>query len=63
MGDAEDLRPRGPNGELMTEKQIRARARRRGEAGQEAPATSLGQILKLQTSLQALYKPLDDWDH
>jgi hypothetical protein len=59
-GDAEDMRPRGPNGELMTEKQIRARARRRAKQAKKHP-NKPGQILKPH-ELQALYKPLDDWD-
>jgi hypothetical protein len=61
-GDANDLRPRDSEGRLLTTKQIRARARRRGNKAKRRGRTGKpGQIITPQ-EMEALYKPLDDWD-
>jgi hypothetical protein len=62
MGDAKDLRPRGPDGKLMTPKQIRARARRRGEKAKRKGRQGKAGAIMTPDELAAMYKPLEDWD-
>lgn len=50
-----DPRPKGPDGKLLTAKQIRARARRRADR-----RSKRGVMTK--DEFEALYKPIEDWD-
>lgn len=55
-GHSTDLRPVGPDGKLLTPKQIRARARRRAQKKRREGA------LLSEAEFEALYKPVDEWD-
>lgn len=59
-GDARSLRPRAPDGSLLTPKQIRARARRK-QAKAERRGKVGGKIMTEQ-EFEALYKPVEEWD-
>ena len=50
-----DSRPVNAEGKLLTKKQIRARARRRGQRNTK------GELMTEQ-DFEALYKPIDEWD-
>lgn len=56
-GNATDMRPRTPEGKLLTPKQIRARARR-------AAKTKKGRKRGIMSDVEfeALYKPVEEWD-
>ena len=57
-GDATDARPVNARGQLLTPKQIRARARR---AAKRAAKGSKKAIMPPE-DFEALYKPIDEWD-
>ena len=52
-----DPRPRGPDGKLLTPKQIRSRARRRIARGMSNDKAAMSDL-----ELEWLYKPLEEWD-
>lgn len=53
-GNARDSRPIGPDGKLLTPKQIRARQRR---AAKRSKKNRMSEI-----EFETLYKPIEDWD-
>lgn len=59
-GHTTDLRPRTPEGKLLTPKQIRARARRRIKRAKGKPGRKIVPVTEQE--FDALYKPIDDWD-
>lgn len=57
-GSARDARPVGPDGKLLTKKQIRARARRAAERARKNSSKPLMSDIEFET----LYKPIEEWD-